>query len=523
MGVAHSARYWLGAFVIACACVPAIWAFSRTSVNVPVLPRGVTPANPMEAPEVDGVSPGLMRRVQPRAILTVVARDGGLPARGRISACQYASQAGLLDGLGDGPVGKTADDAGAVHAGLVDGAASLELDESHWTWLRLQTEGHRAYFERIAPFRGEKRIDMTLPRELVIHVQVVDVDWRTPVSNARVRLVEVPISALALGAGREIECDSGGYARIESVEPGRVVLVSRGARPEEGRPCSVALVLHAGQSDARVVLVQPPTRTLLEMDVLADLGDPAGPGPKIFLERMIDQRAPLVPQAGVLADGIQSLRFELPEGAYRVRALPTGALRITGGERIDVAGAGTRVGVTVSRNTETTEVRLRGLSMADFPVRVIAQSADSVRSEDLDNEFYGTFHWHSARQAVPALAGDRVLHVLGRHGCFTSEPVNLTAPSAEVDLQPACRLEVHWTGSVLSQREQPVLVAKGPHQEVVATFVRKMIEGAGVGRPAWVASVVMQHGEVELVAQVGSTEHWRQRVLLQRRHQLVRV
>lgn len=457
------------------------------------------------------------------AVLEVEVDDQGRAGSGTISIVQLPTPQGLLDGLAEGTAVKDEDDVEAAHHVLANGKVVIDLRAGEWTWLRLRTRGGNCVFDLLAPFGGRLEHKIRLPRRPRIHVQVLGEDWRTPIRHARFQVLYGALSAPSLLAPVEVTCDVSGYARLDEVPDGRAILVASGATPTEGSPHVCALVVHSGQGDVRAVLVQPGARVPVTLNVWADLGGWVGPGPKLFLEQMEGQREPLKPQAGLLVDGRQELRFEMPRGVYRLRALPTGSLKIGGAERIDVEAQAVVASATIVRNPDETRLRLRGLASHDFPIRVTAVAVDGIRNEDVEHEFLGRFHWHSPELMVPQLGAPRVLHVFGRQRVFVSRPVEWSGPTAEVDLYPASKVDVYWTGSVLIEDDEPLLLVRRGGQEHLCGFVRQLVHGRGARRPGFVATTVIEQGAVELSGQIGSSFSWSRSVRLERGYHRVRI
>ncbi|MGE3174764.1 MAG: hypothetical protein AB7O97_19195 [Planctomycetota bacterium] len=490
-------------------------------------------AGPTLPPAVDEVARELADVVAGELQLTVV--EDGHPAVGAVSWVQMPDARGLIDGLAETVLLGSRDDPSAQHTGLVDGTARIELQAACWTWLRVGSGTGKLAFDRLAPFSGRRQHRIDLSRGPIVHVQVVRADWRTPVAGAQVRVL---CSRLDEGSIREIgtwTCDASGYAQVEGLAAGRAVLVASGARPEEGPPHACPMVIQPGQGDLRALLVEPAPTQQVTLDVLVASPTLGRVRPKLFLRRLDAAPEPLHPQAGTLQPGLQKLAFAVPAGTYEIGVLPQGEFRVGGENWIEVPARDEPIGASVSLlpAEQRTTVRLRGVDLPDLPLRVSLASASGMRGNDPAIFFVGGFHWHSFEGEVPSQETPVVVVGIGRQRNFVSRPVRLVGPAVDVDLAPACRLEVHWVGDALTSAAPPVLAitSKGDARmgvaqagsAVVCPMERKLVVGVGARRPAWVASAVVELGDVVVEGLVGDRSVWRREVTLATRQHLVRV
>jgi hypothetical protein len=259
-----------------------------------------------------------------------------------------------------------------------------------------------------------------------------------------------------------------------------------------------------GPLGVTICLVTPPQ--LHTTSFVIDADAPGRRAVGLYARRISSGPAVEQPIAWRIANGVHSRQADLPAGAYEVVALPSDGLVVESSRVFDVpTDAPIQLSVRRPSASEQTRVRLEGVSVRHFPLRVFARSDDGVMTHRLDVPIMGPRRWSAHPQVVGPIESPARIVAVGRSACFLSkDPVStsdarLTDGDLVVPMVAASELHVQWSGSDAPHADARVVLSietdggQGYVKAMRPTTVG--LEGDSDGL-AWEADLVVPKGRV---------------------------
>jgi hypothetical protein len=252
----------------------------------------------------------------------------------------------------------------------------------------------------------------------------------------------------------------------------------------------VERVIFAGpgvHEELSCTVVAPRPRHTVRFSTLTRLSPELRPPPMLFLWRRGEGEGALFPLRQPLQAGTQSFEVAVPEGIYRLAALPQGSVRIQPdlGPLAVPRDTGGVLELRVEENAKSTQLELRGVDRGDFPLRVYAHPVDEPFGGQEHLLFCGPMTWRLPRADLWSIEGRARIVATGRTQSFVSaEEVSLAGGAVAVTLVPATRLEIRW------EVEQP-----GRHEGAVVDVEQGSVTSRLLLHPAvWTLEGTVRRG-----------------------------
>jgi len=415
------------------------------------------------------------------------------------------------------------------HAGRLE----IEIPPQALLWIYLVSEldgQTREHYELIDPVVSSETV--TIPMNRLggeIHVFLLDEKLMGNLPGAFVGLYYAPLDGSKPPSGyRSVRADSHGYARFNRAQDGVYFVMAPGSEKGDMPPYTERVILGGGQGqqEAAVVVRAKAKRPWVELTVDSRL--PLRPGqPSVLFARRTDGEHPeLIPLKGNLEPGKRSLKLRLPDGSFELAVLPEGVGLVEPARFTVVRGQAEPASFGIEGNPARCEVELVDFNKPDLPAKVWYRPEGRRLDENRRLLYTGPLTWRIPKMAVPLPASRGRFVVWNKvHYWISKQTFEPGATSLRVELLPATRLQVRWSGAAALTNRSLYLSIQSDGNRLERVFEKTLVPNGQSRDFIRLGTAVLPRGQVQVEALESETQRvlWTRTLTLAKDYETLEV